>query len=119
MRDLANLVRYELWRMAHMRMCWVYLAVFAVSAASSGRSWGLDGVYSGLAGATSQFAAIMIAHFFDNDLATGYAKNLLVGRYSRTAYAGGIVACALVASIAFMATGALAAAFAHNVGGGR
>lgn len=118
MHDLANLVRYELWRMAHMRMCWVYLVVFAVLAASSGRSWGLDGVYSGLTGATSQFVAIMLAHFFANDLATGYAKNLLVGRYSRAMYAGGVVACTLVASVAFVATGALAAEFAHNIGSG-
>ena len=118
MRDLLNLTRYELWRMAHMRMCWVYLAVCAVSAASSGRGWGLDGVYSALFSGTATFVGMMLAHFFANDLATGYAKNLLAGRHVRAVYAGSAAACALVASAVFAAAGALAAAFVHNVGGG-
>lgn len=118
MRDLLNLTRYELWRMAHMRMCWVYLAVCAVSAASSGRGWGLDGVYSALFSGTATFVGMMLAHFFANDLATGYAKNLLAGRHVRAVYAGSAVVCALVASAVFAAAGALVAAFVHNVGGG-
>lgn len=118
MRDLLNLTRYELWRMAHMRMCWVYLAVCAVSAASSGRGWGLDGVYSALFSGTATFVGMMLAQFFANDLATGYAKNLLVGRHARAVYAGSAAVCALVASAVFVAAGALAAAFVHNVGGG-
>lgn len=118
MRDLLNLTRYELWRMAHMRMCWVYLAVCAVSAASSGRGWGLDDVYTGLLSGTATFVGMMLAQFFANDLATGYAKNLLAGRHVRAVYAGSAAACALVASVVFAAAGALAAAFVHNVGGG-
>lgn len=118
MRDLLNLTRYELWRMAHMRMCWVYLAVCAVSAASSGRGWGLDGVYSALFSGTATFVGMMLAQFFANDLATGYAKNLLVGRHARAVYAGSAAVCALVASAVFVAVDALAAAFVHNVGGG-
>ena len=118
MRDLLNLTRYELWRMAHMRMCWVYLAVCAVSAASSGRGWGLDGVYSALFSGTATFVGMMLAHFFANDLATGYAKNLLAGRHVRAVYAGSAVVCALIASVVFVVAGALAAAFVHNVGGG-
>ena len=118
MRDLLDLARYELWRMARMRMCWVYLAVCTVSVVSSGRSWGLDDVYAVLFGTTATFVGMMLAHFFANDLATGFAKNLLVGKHVRTVYAGSAAACALVASVVFAAAGALGAALVHNVGGG-
>ena len=101
MPSLPNLLRAQLYRLAHTRFALVYLALLAWASCASGGIFipaGTDAAFQAMSivGVTAIFAG----HFFGSDLESGGARNLIQSPAARRSYALAAIAFCLLASVA-------------------
>ena len=101
MPSLPNLLRAQLYRLAHMRLAIVYLALLTWASCASGGIFipaGTDAAFQAMS--IVGVAAILAGHFFGSDLESGAARNLIQSPDARRSYALAAVAFCLLASVA-------------------
>lgn len=100
MRSLLALTRYELYRIVHTRKTWGYLAVGLL--VLSGRWTDPYSPFDSMLINASTIVAMYAGHVVADDFASGFAKNVLVGRRARAAYVGAVLLSMLVVVCVFM-----------------
>ena len=101
MSSLPNILRVQLYRLAHSRFTLVYLGILAWASCASGGIFipaGTDAAFQAMSivGVT----AILAGHFYGSDLESGAARNLIQSPSARRSYALATVAFCLLASVA-------------------